>query len=230
MQAIILQHADFEGTGAIAGWLARHHCTLHVVHLDHGQRLPHPLAAELAIAMGGPMSVNDTTRLPWLADEREWLRARATADLPTLGVCLGAQQLAAALGAVVRAGAHKEIGWFDVRASTPTGSDTFRFPDSLHAFHWHGDTFALPHDAQRLASSVACHEQGFQLGQHVIGLQCHLEATPETVAGMVQAGGAEISAGGEWVQDATRILSASPADYQSLHAVLNAVLDHLCAG
>lgn len=228
MQAVILQHSDFEGSGAITDWLARHHFTAQTIHLGHGQHLPAPLAAELAVIMGGPMSANDTARFPWLADEREWLRTRATADRPTLGVCLGAQQLAAALGAGVHAAAHKEIGWFDVYAAGPgTGRDIFRFPTRLHAFHWHGDTFQLPPGAHRLASSAACPEQGFQLGRHVIGLQCHLEVTPTAVAEMCQDGAEEIAAGGAWVQSASAMTAAPAAHYAAIHATLDAVLTHL---
>ncbi|HEU0195639.1 MAG TPA: type 1 glutamine amidotransferase [Nevskiaceae bacterium] len=229
MKAVILQHVDFEGPGAIADWLNTQHAGLHFIHLGRGEGLPPPLEPDLAIVMGGPMSVNDTVALPWLLTERQWLAARVAADAPTLGVCLGAQLIAAATGARVGPGPHREIGWFDIASSAHADADAgdFRFPARLRAFHWHGETFGLPPGARRLASSAACHEQAFQLGRHVIGLQCHLEATPTTVRHMAGKGAEEAAAGGAWVQDAATLQDASAADYAGLRQTLDALLDYL---
>jgi GMP synthase (glutamine-hydrolysing) len=107
----------------------------------------------------------------------ELIRQAADVGMPVLGICLGSQLIAAALGAQVYAGPRKEIGWYPVETVDKSDPLTRRLPSTLMAFHWHGDTFDLPADAVRLFRSKLYQNQGFRWGNHVYGMQFHLEVT-----------------------------------------------------
>jgi GMP synthase (glutamine-hydrolysing) len=181
----VLQHEAFEGPGAVAEAIDRAGHSLVVVRIDQGEPVPATDAVgDLAglVVMGGPMGVNDEN-LAWLAQERALLKAAVEADLPVLGVCLGAQQLAAALGAVVAAGPEPEIGVGEVHL-TPAGlRDPVlgRAGSTVACMHWHGDTFTLPDGAVLLASSDLFPHQAFRYGRRAYGLQFHIELTTSLV-------------------------------------------------
>ncbi len=133
-----------------------------------------PLGPDLLVVMGGPMGVYQRTVHPWIATELRLIAARLAAGLPTLGVCLGAQMIAAALGADVRPGPVQEIGF----APLTLTADGLRGPlaalDGVPVLHWHGDTFDLPPGA-RLLARTAPYAQAFAIGEHVLALQFHAE-------------------------------------------------------
>jgi GMP synthase (glutamine-hydrolysing) len=182
---LLVQHVSFEGPGAIAQAITAAGADLSVLRMDRGDALPPPAALdEVAglVVMGGPMSVHD--ELAWLADERALLRHAVEAGLPVLGVCLGAQQLAAALGAPVTRGPRPEYGVGEVHLTTEAiGDPVFGpAPTPLPCVHWHGDTFALPEGAVRLARNDAYENQAFRVGAAAYGLQFHVEVTASLVA------------------------------------------------
>lgn len=174
-----LQHADHEGLGCIGPWLAAHGHPAGATRLYAGERPPPNVSGfDALIAMGGPMNVDEHERHPWLVPEKALIRAALDAGKRVLGICLGAQLIARALGAEVARNPEAEIGWFPVRLSeagraAPLLAD---LPNEFTAFHWHGDTYALPAGAELLASSEACAQQAFTCGGgRVLGLQFHLE-------------------------------------------------------
>jgi GMP synthase-like glutamine amidotransferase len=182
---VLLQHVSHEGPGAIAPAIRETGADLQLVRLDNGDAVPSPddvPAIAGLVVMGGPMGVHDD--LPWLAPERALLRAAVAAGHPVLGVCLGAQQLAAALGADVVTGAEPECGVGEVHLTSAALSDPVfgAAPTPLPCVHWHGDTFALPDGAVRLASNQAYENQAFRVGAHAYGLQFHVEVTGSLVA------------------------------------------------
>jgi GMP synthase (glutamine-hydrolysing) len=182
---LLVQHVSFEGPGAIARAIAHTGAELTVVRTDRGDAIPPPAAvADMAglVVMGGPMSVHDDS--DWLADERALLRQAVEADRPVLGVCLGAQQLAAALGAPVTEGTAPEYGIGEVHLTTAALDDPVfgPAPSPLPCVHWHGDTFGLPEGAVRLAGNAAYENQAFRFGDRAYGLQFHLEVTASLVA------------------------------------------------
>ena len=195
--------------------------------MHEGADLPAPDSASLFIFMGGGMSVNDEESLPWLAAEKEFIRSAIAAGHAVLGICLGAQLIASALGARVGPNpAGREIGWFPVRRAGGTGAEPSIMPAEVEVFHWHGETFELPAGAVHLAESQACRHQAFQFGPAVIGLQFHPEATPESVAALVASCPEDLRPA-PFVQAAERILSAPPDAFDGMHRLLDAVLGQL---
>jgi GMP synthase-like glutamine amidotransferase len=182
---VVLQHVAFEGPGALGPAIGTTGAPLSVVRLDLGEPVPAP--ADLAgtaglVALGGPMGVHDD--LEWLEPERVLLRAAVEAGLPVLGVCLGAQQLALALGAEVTHGPAPEVGVGEVHLTEAAFDDPVfgPAPTPLPCVHWHGDTFTLPDGAVRLAGNESYENQAFVVGGRAYGLQFHVEVTGALVA------------------------------------------------
>jgi GMP synthase (glutamine-hydrolysing) len=182
---VVLQHVAHEGPGAVALAVRDSGADLSVVRLDRGEAVPVPAAvAEMAglVVMGGPMGVHDD--LAWLDDERALLRRAVATGLPVLGICLGAQQLAAALGGEVFTGPAAEVGFGEVHLTAEAVGDPVfgPAPTPLPCVHWHGDTFTLPDGAVRLARSDLYENQAFRVGRLAYGLQFHVEVTASLVA------------------------------------------------
>ena len=226
MRAHYLQHVPFEGLGSIEAWLRASGYEMTSTRFYESADLPEIHEIDLLIVMGGPMSVNDEQDFPWLALEKRFIRDVIASGKPVLGICLGAQLIASAMGAKVYSNPVKEIGWFPVEAVSLPESATFKFPSSSEVFHWHGETFGLPPGAVRLARSAGCENQAFQIGDSVIGLQFHLESTPESVRDIVAHCRAELLAA-TYVQTEERILSAPPEAYASINQLMSDVLSFL---
>jgi GMP synthase-like glutamine amidotransferase len=227
MTVHVLQHVAFEGLGSIEPWLAARGIKPGFTRFFANDPLPSVDDLDLVIAMGGPMSVNDEAALPWLRDEKRFIADAVAHGTPTLGVCLGAQLIASALGARVFQGPSKEIGWFPVQGvSAP--EPAFRFPSECVAFHWHGETFDLPDGAVRLAGSRACAHQAFQLARHAIGLQCHFEVTVDGVGALVAHCRDELVPG-PYVQSEEAIGRVSAGQVVAANRVMDAVLTYLLA-
>jgi GMP synthase-like glutamine amidotransferase len=225
MRVHILQHVPYEGIGSIGPWLESRKAEVSYTRFFETDRLPLPRSADMIIAMGGPMSVNDEDKLPWLMREKQFIRDAILQGIPVLGVCLGAQLIAGAMGASVHRNRVKEIGWFPVRA-TPGPPGSFRLPADCMVFHWHGETFDLPAGAVRLASSDVCKNQAFQINRNVIGLQFHLEATIESVSALVENCRDELVSG-DYVQSEAEIRAVPLSSYQTINSVMNQVLEYL---
>ncbi len=175
--AYVVRHLQFEDLGTFAAVLEERGYRIH--YLEAGLDNLAPAAhAELLIILGGPIGAYEEERYPFLHDELALLRTRLAEERPTLGICLGAQLMARALGAAVYPGPGKEIGWFPLNL-TPQGADSPLAPlagELTNMLHWHGDTFDLPEGAQLLASTPLCRHQAFSLGKHALAFQCHPEA------------------------------------------------------
>lgn len=172
------------------------------------------------------MSVNDEGRLPWLRDEKRFLAEAIAGGKAVLGICLGAQLIASALGTRVYPAPEKEIGWFPVFAE-PVGAGTFVFPESTEVFHWHGETFSLPPGASHLASSAACQLQAFQIGARVIGLQFHLETTPESAEAIIGNCADELVHRQRYIQSEISMRAVPAARYAGINALMADTLDYL---
>lgn len=194
------QHVPFEDLGCIAPYLLAQGHSLSVTRSYAGEAPPALADVDALIVMGGPMNVDDVDAHPWLSAEKAAIAAAIAQGKAVLGICLGAQLIAAALGTAVTRNAEVEVGWFDV-TRMPSADDAAvlaDFPQRFSAFHWHGDTFAIPDGARHLMRSEACAHQAFSLGDTVIGLQFHLEVTAADARRMF---GVEHPAPGRYVQD-----------------------------
>jgi GMP synthase-like glutamine amidotransferase len=226
MRAHYLQHVPFEGLGSIEPWLDGAGYNTTSTRFFESTRLPDLDEFDLLIVMGGPMSVNDEDEFPWLVHEKQFIRRAIERRKAVLGICLGAQLVASAMGAAVYQNPSKEIGWFPVQGVSSTDSSVFSFPPSVEVFHWHGETFDLPAGAIQLARSEVCKNQAFQLGESVIGLQFHLETTPDTAREIVSHCRAELSPS-KYIQSEQSILAAAPDKYQVINALMSDVLAFL---
>ncbi len=177
---LVLQHAGCEPPGAYEDELLARRVPFARVLVQEGEELPDWRAYAGIVAMGGPMGANDETLHPWLGPEKLLIADAVSAGTPYWGVCLGAQLLAASLGARVGPGARPELGVMQVELSAAAKSDpVFALaPSAFPTLQWHGDTYELPPGAVRLAGSERYEQQAFVIGR-AYGLQFHLEVTSE---------------------------------------------------
>jgi GMP synthase (glutamine-hydrolysing) len=184
---LVIQHVALEGSGAIGAALRARGLEERVVRVDRGDAVPpDPGGARGLLLMGGPMGVYEADRLPHLHDEMGLVRAAVAAGAPVLGVCLGSQLVAAALGARVERAPRREVGWHEVRLA-PAARDDVMFsgcPASFVPLHWHGDVFGLPPGAMSLASSRQTEHQAFRYGTSTWGVLFHMEMDASQAAGM----------------------------------------------
>ncbi len=178
---LVLQHIACEPPGEFGDVLREQGAQIVTVELDEGQPLPDWRDFSHIIAMGGPMSVNDDDKLPWLTAEKRLIAEAVRSGKPFWGTCLGVQLLAASLGAKVYPGRSQEIGLMPVQLTAAAKEDPlFRgLPADLLTFQWHGDTFDIPEGGVRLASSEVCPNQAFRWGRHAYGIQFHLEVSTD---------------------------------------------------
>lgn len=175
---VALRHVAFETLGTLETLFAQRKWASSYVDVpttDLGTF--DPLKPDLLVVLGGPINVNDDANYPFLAQETEILKKRLAADKPTLGICLGAQLIARALGAKVYPGQAKEIGWGPLLLTAAGQASPVKYLAAQHTFmfHWHGDTFDLPQGAVLLAGTEACLHQAFAWGAHTLAFQCHPE-------------------------------------------------------
>jgi GMP synthase-like glutamine amidotransferase len=210
MRIHYFQHVPYEGLGNIEDWIKSKKHSLSVTRFYVNDSLPKREEIDWLIIMGGPMGAYDDRKYPWLTEEKRFISESIKAGKKVLGICLGAQLIASALGSEVYPHIHKEIGWFPIKLTWEVAESKVMkgFPNEFIAFHWHSDTFTFPKGAARLAETAACRNQSFAYKDKVIGLQFHLDVKLENIEEWVRIGANELIAA-PYVQTAKQILAAN---------------------
>jgi GMP synthase (glutamine-hydrolysing) len=183
MNVLIIKHIEQEGPGVIKYCLNQEKIPYQVLSLNLSERLPKPDDFTHIVILGGPMNVYEEDHYPFLKNEDLFIKEAIQRGKRVLGICLGAQLIAKALGAKVFKASAKEIGWYDISLTRIGSSDPLfsDLPKLFPVFQWHEDTFEIPKAAKLLATSTPVPHQAFRYGENAYGLQFHLEVTLEMI-------------------------------------------------
>ncbi len=183
MNALIIKHVDIEGPGLIEYCLRQEKISYQILDLKPGVHLPKLDDLTHIVILGGPMNVYEEDRYPFLRDEDLFIKEAIQRGKRILGICLGAQLIAKALGAKVSKAPVKEIGWHDVSLTRIGSYDLFfsKLPKTFPVFQWHEDTFEVPKAGKLIVTSTLVPHQAFRYAENVYGLQFHLEVTKEMI-------------------------------------------------
>ena len=189
MDVLIVKHIDAEGPGLIEYCLKQGKIPYQVRDLRTGIRLPNLDGLSHIVLLGGPMNVYEEDRYPFLRDEDLFIKEAIQRGKSVLGICLGAQLMAKALGAKVAQAPVKEVGWYDVSLTRMGSRDPLfsKLPKTFSVFQWHEDTFEIPKAANLIVTSTSLPHQAFRYGDNVYGLQFHLEVTEEMIREWMEA-------------------------------------------
>lgn len=210
MRIHYLQHVPFEGPEQIAVWAVERGHTLNGTSLfEPGAILPVCEDFDMLVVMGGPMGVYDEAQYSWLRPEKELIQAAIRQGKLVLGICLGAQLIAEAIGGTVYKNVHKEIGWHPVQLKSGDDRPAFfnAFPEQFTPFHWHGDTFDLPEGAEHVAFSAGCRNQAFVYAGCAVGLQFHLESSEASIQRLIDHCGEDLEEEGVYVWSPASMLN-----------------------
>lgn len=200
-----LQHVPFEGLGYIADWVEKNNFSISQTRLYDDPIFPELESFDMLVIMGGPMGTYEEDRYSWLKVEKAFVCKAIDAGKVVIGICLGSQIIASALGARVYPSEEKEIGWLPVTFTDDFAQKLFGSKEkSPVIFQWHGDTFDLPEGARLLASSEACVNQAFLYKDKVLGIQFHFEVTQKSFTDMLDNGLDELKEG-RYIQSETFI-------------------------
>jgi GMP synthase (glutamine-hydrolysing) len=183
MKSLIIKHVDIEGPGLIEYFLNQERIPYQVLCLDSDARLPKPEGFTHVVILGGPMNVYEEDHYPFLREEDLFIKEAIQRGKFVLGICLGAQLIAKALGAKVFKASLKEIGWYDILLTMIGSKDPLfsNLPKTFPVFQWHGDTFEIPKGGKLIATSTSVPHQAFRYGDNAYGLQFHLEVTEKMI-------------------------------------------------
>ena len=184
---VTLSHVFYESPGYISKWAEQNDFEIEDISCWKNPKYPDPKDVKRLLIMGGPMGVYEAKDYPWILDEIRFIRTVIDAGNKVLGICLGSQLIAAAMGAKVYPNDYQEIGWFEIRWNEAAYKHPLAYGVSNHSkvYHHHGDTFDLPENAVLLASSEGCKHQAFAIGNNVLALQFHMEVNKELIEDMM---------------------------------------------
>lgn len=208
MKIHCFQHVPFENPGYIADWAAANRLSVSYTYFfDKDYILPDLMDIDALLVMGGYMNVDEEEKFPWLKKEKFFIKKAIESGKKVMGICLGSQLIAASLGCSVFSGHEKEIGFFPIQF----GDEVLKHPLFNHfknpytVFHWHGDTFDLPLNAQLIASTETCKNQAFLIGSGVLALQFHFEMNEAVIEDMMRHDGHELEEKGSYIQPPNEI-------------------------
>ncbi|MBM4338499.1 MAG: type 1 glutamine amidotransferase [Deltaproteobacteria bacterium] len=189
MNVLIIKHAEIEGPGLIGDLLVQGKIPYQMIELYLNTPLPKPEGFSHIVILGGPMNVYEEDQYPFLRNEDIFIKEAIQRGRAILGICLGAQLIAKALGAKVFKAPVKEIGWYEVSLTRVGSQDPLfsNLPKKFPVFQWHEDTFEIPRGGQLIATSSPVSHQAFRYGEAAYGLQFHLEVTKEMIRDWLEA-------------------------------------------
>jgi GMP synthase (glutamine-hydrolysing) len=213
-----LYHSVGETVGLMGDVIKQLHLPFKEVHLYEGEGLPRDVSdLEGLVVMGGPMNVDEIDKYPFLLPELQLMEKVLSEKKPIIGICLGAQLIAKALGQRVYPHHTREVGWYPIQMTSRAQTDAHfnLFPNEINVLHWHGDTFDIPNGAVHLATSKICENQAFRWGANTYALQFHFEVTPHMLEGWCKAKCEQefIASAG---QDPKKIIEATSKAFQIL--------------
>ena len=224
-------HVEFENLGCINDWIDQNNHILTYTRFYEDYLIPEPEDYDWLIIMGGPMGIYDEEQYHWLIDEKKAIKKAIDHNKVVLGICLGSQLIADALGERVYRNSEKEIGWFEIDLTDQAktnhlfGNNTV---EKMMVFHWHGDTYNLPVNSKHLAYSTCCINQAFLYKESVLGLQFHLEVTEQSIKKMIEHCGKELIVG-RYIQSESEILEQTKfieANNKKMFELLNKFRPH----
>lgn len=188
------QHVNYEGLAAIQKWCDENGHNLTRTNFKNDEPIPNPDFYDALIVLGGPMSVHDEVKYPWLIREKRSIDRALNDGKKVLGICLGAQLLAESLGGKVTKSSNVEIGWHKVYLNNESNNSKhfIDFPKEFYSFHWHGEEFQLPNNCTNIAYSDACANQIFTYGDLAVGFQCHPEQNEYSIGRMIDRAGGSL--------------------------------------
>ncbi|WP_308556417.1 type 1 glutamine amidotransferase [uncultured Lactobacillus sp.] len=202
MRINVLQHTPNEGPGSIEKWADQQHAEFYVYHPATFGKLPTAEETDMLIILGGPMSPNDD--FPWIHQERQLIKELAKEHKPMFGACFGAQQISKAFGGTISDAKYKEVGWAPVYLKD---KQIAGIPDKLTALHWHQQMFSIPEGGKLLFSSDLLENQGFILGDNIVGLQFHFEPLENNLREIAINDGGYADDNNALKQDASEIIA-----------------------
>ncbi|MCE1271069.1 MAG: type 1 glutamine amidotransferase [Acinetobacter sp.] len=229
------QHIAGEGFGSCYDYLKAHQAKITATEFFalpvdlplELEALPHIDEVDLLIIMGGTMSVNDEANYPWLKLEKRWLRRYLSAGKPAIGLCLGGQLIANALGASVSRNQHQELGWMDVGRVSHVPENYFQIPEKINIMQWHSETFEIPRGGVRLAQNNVCQNQMYQIGRNVLGFQFHPEMTPHALQLLIENEEDSAVFNGQYVQPIAELKKTIKSKFEQGNQLLNRAIDYV---
>lgn len=223
-------HVPYEGLGYIETWLNQQQIEPSYTRFYENMSVPNVDDVDFLIIMGGPMSVYEDDKYDWMAQEKLFIREAIATGKIVLGICLGSQLIAEALGAKVYPNHQKEIGWFDISKTEEGKRDKMleTIAETMRIFHWHGDTYNLPANSRHLFYSANCKHQAFMYTGKVLGLQFHPEINQSLISGLLEAGKDELSTKTAGIQSAEEIMASSSWSNEA-NQLMHTFLDYLTA-